>query len=160
MSQKTIDELILGRWVQYDPEDGEYIPMDKWGEDHWSTLAYIETRIVDYDGILDNRHMRTNPRLHRELVGITFGEIQDGSAYPTRLKGSKTQINHDDWSCLEDMVARGLVDAWFYRPDDDSVFGNATSLCFLTEKGQAIAGQLRIHKGYGRNFSEFAPTLE
>lgn len=78
-------------------------PIELWGKDHWSTLAYIETRIVDYSGVLDERHLRGGDSVH-----------QDGrrpARYPTRLSGEEmTRPGHDDFDCIGDMIALGLLD--------------------------------------------------
>ena len=139
-------------WTEYKPE-GEYISIDRWGKDHWSTLAYLETCAVDNRGLIDNRRMRTHPRLHRELVGITFGEIQDGSQYPTRLREGELE-KHDDWSCLEDMVANKLCRA-FFREKYDRPFGGNESRVEFTELGLKVAAELRAYKASGGKFSDF-----
>src|SRR5688572_21590317 len=97
-------------WDKYEFE-GEGVPVKDWGQDHWSTFAYLETRAVDAKGVIDNRRMRCNPRLHRHLANMGMGSIIDGSKYPTRLKVG-TIDKHDDWSCLEDMVAAGFLKAF------------------------------------------------
>jgi hypothetical protein len=136
-----------------------HIPIEKWGKDHWSTFAYIETRAVDHHGYLDNRQMQ--PR---------------NTHYPCRLKGYDPEkpetfvVGHGDWGCLEDMVAEGLV-----APGPEALPQSATgripwsdvttkrpahtNQVRLTEKGIAIAGQLRGHKARGGNFATFEPDL-
>lgn len=117
-------------------------PIEQFGKDHWATFAYIETRIVDHQGVPDNRHMRTHPKLHPGLGHL------DGSAHPTRLKNSKTIEDHDDWSCLEDCEAHNLLEHI------------GTGICpryKLTPKGSRVAGALRAHKAAGKNFIDFNP---
>ena len=88
----------------------EYISMNSWGKDHWSTLAYIEDCCVDKKGVLDNRKMRCNARLHRELANISnIGTLVDGKDSHTRLNDGTEIGNHDDWSCVEDMEHEGLL---------------------------------------------------
>lgn len=141
-------------WIQYKPNDQEnYIPIEQWGADHWSTFAYLETCIVDGSGIIDNRKMRCNPRLHREFANIGRGELHDGSRYPTRLKDDEIE-NHDDWSCLEDMVAAELIEAQWRRVNRE-IIGGGMAKVELTAKGWAVASQLREHKGRGGKFSKF-----
>jgi hypothetical protein len=45
------------------------VPSVLWGRDHWSTLAYIETKLVDSDGyaVQFDAHMRQNRRNFRVL---------------------------------------------------------------------------------------------
>lgn len=145
-------------WTAYKPEGDDYIPVGRWGKDHWSTFAYLETVTVDKQGIVDNRRMRTHPRIHRELVGITFGHIQDGSSYPTMLKDGTSQERHDDWSCLEDMVAAGFIQAEFHTRRHGELFGRDEARVRLTDLGRAMAALLREHKADGGSFNSFNPT--
>lgn len=89
-------------WHEYKAEDDDFIDISEWGQDHWSTFAYLETRAVDAGGVIDNRKMCCNARLHRE-----FANGMDAESCHTRLK-SREAGKRDDWSCLEDMVAAGL----------------------------------------------------
>ena len=77
-----------------------------WGSDHLSTLLYLESRAVDYEGRLDKRHMRCDPRRHP-------GHAHDGTAMgppsPTRLYGGVELPDHDDWDCIDDLEAERLV---------------------------------------------------
>ncbi len=142
--------MILNKWETYETGSAEVrCSMTRWGKDHWSTFAYIETRTVDYKGILNNRHMRANPRLHRE-----FAHIQDGKDYPTIIKGGDVIENHDDWSCLEDMVANDLVRVWV-KQVETRVFNNSLARVELTETGRWVANQLREHKAAGGMYATF-----
>lgn len=138
--------------------DGESpIPMSEWGKDHWSTLAYVETRCVDHDGKLDGDKMRCNWRLHRTLIGrMQLQAGMNGEKYPTRLRQGDV-LGHDDWSCLEDMVSAGLL-TWTETVEFPGVvFGGTTVTVNLTETGTAIAQQLRHHKASGGSFADFMP---
>lgn len=148
----------MAKEFEYKAEGDGYIPIERWGKDHWSTLGYLETRAVDHKGKIINRNMRCHPRLHREFIGISFGpEIQDGSAYPTRLKDGVAE-NHDDWSCVEDMVAAGLIRAYF-RVVSDAAFGGSEARIVFTELGLKYAAELRTHKARGGAFGTFSPAL-
>jgi len=147
-------------WIKYESEGDDYVPIEQWGKDHWSTFAYLETRAVDDGGMIDNRKMRCNARLHREFANIGPGHsIVDGKKYPTLLMGGKELENHDDWSCLEDMVAEDLIEAWHCIKYPNEVFANSIAKIALTELGWFIVGQLRHHKAKGGNFSTFCPEL-
>lgn len=128
------------------------IPMEQWGRDHWSTLAFIESRCVNYGGdmIADRGHerMRCNFEIHPGLRG---GNGQpDGADAPTRLKDGSVVHEHDDWSCAEDMESSGLLE-WK---------GTGTHPVFvLTELGIDVAGQLRAHKARGGGFKNFEPAV-
>lgn len=148
-------EAMSQIWVTYSPQGQGYIPISQWGVDHWQTLAYLETRAVDFKGIIDNRHMRTNPRLHRNLVGsLPLGGIQDGSRYPTRLREGE-QYGHDDWSCLEDMAAIGLLKAYVRIRDAGAAFGGYEARIDLTPLGLEFAAHLRGHKATGGTYHNF-----
>jgi hypothetical protein len=146
-------------WIKYEAEGDDYVPMEQWGHDHWSTLAYLETCAVDDRGIISNAHMRCNSRLHRAFVYITgLGTVIEGAQYPTRLKDNKALENHDDWSCLEDMVKAGLLTAE-YQVRYSRIFGNSVARVHLTPLGIDLAAQLRTHKASGASFTTFVPKL-
>jgi len=140
--------------VKYEPEGDQYIPPERWGRDHFQTLLYLETRAVDEKGIIDNRQMRCNPRLHRQFANIGYSGIIDGSKYPTRLKEGEI-TNHDDWSCLDDLVKAGCVEAYYWDDKPDELFGNFKALVVFTPLGLTMAASLRAHKANGGKLSEF-----
>lgn len=160
------------------------IEIARWGKDHWSTFAYIETCAVEEQGV-DADRMRTHPRLHlrcyqmKREMSLRSG-MGDGSGYPTRLNDGTSVAPHDDWSCVEDMIAEGLLEtaphASYYsvgsqRRGPRIAYGQKCALCNpvsglcdgtykLTPKGFAIAHQLREHKANGGTFGNFKPSLE
>lgn len=143
-------------WEEYEVAGDEYIPIELWGKDHWSTLAYLETCAVDYRGLVDNRRMRCNPRLHRKFAHFDYlGVIVDGSRYPTRTKTGEIQ-RHDDWSCLEDLVAAGLIKAYWRVRYPEQIAGGAQAKIELTALGLKIAADLRAHKARGGSFASFS----
>lgn len=122
------------------------VPPEMWGKDHFSTFGYIECRIVDNDGIPDREHMRVDPELHPGL-GNRACRISDHK-FPTRLRDGVELVDHDDWTCAEDLEAAGLI-KWE---------GTGMHPIFvMTDKGKAVAGRLRAHKGAGGNFGDFDP---
>jgi len=132
----------------YPIKEQEYIPIEQFGKDHWSTFIYIETRAVDHKGKLDNSHMRTDVDRHPMLLGDSqkrFGVCGD-KKYPTCLKGGVDLEDHDDWDCIADLIAAGLIVD--HITDVDLTYR-------LTEKGWQIASQLRQHKANGGWCSNF-----
>ena len=117
------------------------IAVQDWGRDHWSTFAYVETRIVEHKGMVDVRHMRCDPDLHP-----LFAHAGSHSAkHPTRLREG-TRSDHDDWSCLDDAEAAGLL------------CNNGTGMhriYALPEEGHRAAAALRKHKAQGGSFATF-----
>lgn len=125
------------------------IPMEKWGKDHWSMLAYIESRCVDYKGVLDRDHVRCDPDVHPGLTN-RGNAMSPSMRYPTRLRGGVQVTQHDDWSCAEDMEKAGLL-KWE---------GTGIHPVFvLTDLGKRVAAQLRQHKMNGGKFADFNPVL-
>lgn len=184
------------------PADGSRkpVPMALFGKDHWSTFAYVETRAVDHRGLLDHDHMRCSMRRHPIMANAkrrVSGAAVDGSRYPTRIKaaeapgpdgtyGGADLPDHDDYDCLDDLIAAGLleprmpvvnngvfVDAAYGRPVsagtgevirpefvtglDEKVLATR-SVWTLTALGQHVAQQLRAHKAAGGNWHNFAPA--
>lgn len=126
--------------------DAELPPltMAMFGRDHWSTFGYIETRIVDYRGVPDKRHLRCHHGRHP----LQAHQGGCASAYPTRLRDGLTCHNHDDWDCLDDCEREGLL----------VNNGSAANPVFeLTDLGRKIAAQLRAHKAAHGKWSTFEP---
>lgn len=146
------------RWEPYEADGSDFVPVERWGKDHWSTMAYLFTRCMDHAGVIDNRHMRTHPRVHRGLVGITLGKIQDGSAWPTRLRDGEAE-RHDDWSCLEDMVAAGVLTAQARVRYTSQMFGGSEARVRFTDVGKRVAQALLVHKVDGGQYAKFEMGL-
>lgn len=144
-----------------------------WGSDHWTTFAYIETRCIDYGGVLNKEHMRTDVKRHLMLVGASrrrFGDDFGGSKeYPTRLHGGLEIKDHDDWDCLLDMEAAGLLvidrrtvpeQALFAEPGKRGKISGIINRTFnpkvqMTNLGAVLAGALRAHKAGGGSYKDF-----
>jgi hypothetical protein len=118
------------------------ISIAHFGRDHWSTFAYVETRIVDHDGVLERCHLRCIHQRH-PFFAHRGG---DASQYPTRLKGERMQADHDDWDCIDDLEAAGLL---------ENVGTGINPVFRLTVYGEEVAGRLRAHKGRGGQFADF-----
>lgn len=166
------------------------IPMERFGKDHWSTFAYVETRAVDHKGTIEHDHMRCDADRHpllalagRRTAVVGFGPTGT-TKYPTRVRGGEV-ADHDDYDCLDDLVAAGLltvtmppvVDGAFrtahgrvIRDEDGQPVepGFVTGLMeqrhlmahatwALTETGRVVAGALRAHKASGGGFATFEP---
>ncbi len=106
--------------------DREPVPPELWGKDHFSTLVYLETRIVDGDGRLKSAHMRTK---------------SDGTKYPTRLDDGTELVGHDDWDCVRDLEHAGYVTTRTGR------FKVRPGPYALTDAGWNLAGRCRRHLG-------------
>jgi hypothetical protein len=132
--------------------------LTRWGKDHWSLLAYIETLCVDGkdgEGMIDHRRVRCNINTHPLLYQASVVPPEKGKPYeyPTRLKGysedkSKFLREHDDWDCFDDLEKNGLVE----------LIGTLMNpLVKMTKIGLAYSAELREHKASGGSFSNFHP---
>jgi hypothetical protein len=164
------DKKKKGGWYHYSPgevpdefdrgafsAEDLHVPMSHWGKDHWSTLGYVEHVDRTHRGKIDNAKMRCNERLHARFAQSSVpGQSVSGRGYPTRLRDDVEIEPHDDWSCLEDMAAHGIVHLFFVENGTTSYKARA----FLTEKGRVLANQLNTHKGRGKTWETFEPDQE
>lgn len=140
--------------------ESEHVPPTAWGKDHWSTLAYVETVIVDCASFecgadprmrSNRRNFRVmneqNPRPLRAVQNRGWSEVMLPE-HTSRLKLGAETVNHDDWCCLQDMVAAGLFEG-------DVEPGVHLK---LTPVGVAVCAALRRHKQDGGTFSNFDPS--
>lgn len=140
-------------------------PVQKFGKDHWSLLAYVETRCVDGSagiGALDRNRMRCNQERHPLLGGSLSAAPGWKPQYSTRLAGFfefKDRAipavaiaagfmldGHDDWDCLDDLEACGFVE----------ILSTANGAVRLTPAGLKVAAALREHKATGGMFATFS----
>ena len=109
--------------------------IDEVGRDHWSLLLYLETRAVDHRGVPDFRNMRCCKHRH-PLYGHALGALLGWDAKCATLMpdGSQPDPEHDDWDCVEDLIALQLI-----------VWGGtgAQPVFELTDIGWLVAGVLR-----------------
>ena len=116
----------------------------RWGKDHWSTFAYIETRCVDYRGRPNAQHIQTNHDRHPLM-----GNLYDGADYGIRLADCVLPGDeYDEWDCLDDLETYGLI---------DNVGTGLHRQYEMTATGKLIAGQLRAHKADQKNYVTFQP---
>jgi hypothetical protein len=139
------------------------VAIDQFGKDHWSLFAYVESRCVDgVDGfgVLEKVRLRANPLRHPLLAHLGHWDENWG----TRLHGlfavpgyvnpavaiaSGLMLGqHDDWDCLDDLVAADLVET----------ISLANLAVKMTPVGQKMAAELRDHKARGGHFAGFVRT--
>lgn len=142
------------------------VPVELWGKDHLTTLLYVETRVVDYKGVLNGDHLRGLyiPTTH------TGGSTRRPEAHPTRLKDGATVSPHDDVDCLADFVREGLMEAVVEDddvPDDtDPSFPADLDIMIeqyiglsgrftLTDYGWTVAHALRRHRAATGSVRDF-----
>ena len=144
-------------------------PVEKFGKDHWSLMAYVEHCCVNgRDGIgeIDRRRVRCNPNTNHMLAGVYSNDTQwrlnhstrlfgffdfDGRSEPEKAIAAGLQLrDHDDWDCLDDLEAAGYVE----------VLSLVNGFVKMTEKGCNVAAKLRAHKAYGGQFAGFRLEAE
>jgi hypothetical protein len=147
-------------------------PMALWGGDHWSTLAYAETVLVEHQGRFQvgwDPRMRQAPERFSdhwwhmpkplrpkadssEESGPVRGVTMDESA-TTRLNDGSRIPGHDDWSCISDMIAAGI-----FVGEDPAHPGDVEPgrILVLTPYGRDLCAALRAHKASpGGKFATF-----
>lgn len=179
--------------------DGLPLPMDCFGKDHWSTFAYVETRAVDHDGLLGHDQMRCNGLRHPMMLAAKGPAVGNADARdcPTIIKSAQPPVDghygranvpqHDDYDCLSDLIAAGLLEprmpqvgpqGWYVNVHGDMIHsgdGEPIRPGFLTGMGElilcrwiswkltpagvAVASQLRAHKADRLAFHDFVPDL-
>lgn len=139
--------------------------IELWGKDHWSTLAYVESRVINQHlvenpsvGALGFEHMRCNTDTHPLLARSHHGYVPRWDPnWGTRLKGFQDRestpelilLDHDDWDCLDDMADAGLVE----------IISLVNGFVRLTPRGSDICQQLSGHKHRGGTYATFEPIL-
>lgn len=104
------------------------VPMKKWGKDHWSLLAYIDSCCINNNGKLNSLRMRA-----------------DGEKYPTRTKDGELR-GHNDYHCLKDLESEGFV---------QNIGTLANPIVRMSDKGLDAMKQLTKHKQTGGNYDNF-----
>lgn len=138
--------------------ENEHVPMELWGKDHWSTLAYIETRLVDNGGFkveFDPRmwQKRRNFRVLIEsaLSNVVRSGVPMDPNHGSCLVDGAVLKSHDDWDCVMDMAEAGLLTVEEFKPGEPVT---------LTNEGQRVVMALRQHKVNGGSFGTFAMPVE
>lgn len=90
----------------------DVISPERWGRDHYSTLAYLGHVYHTHDGQIDRDKMRCKPS-RRHMAGPTMAMLiavhPADERYPTTLQGGQTLDDHDDYDCAYDLVAGGML---------------------------------------------------
>ena len=122
------------------------IIIEQFGKDHWSLLLYIETRIHNYEGVLDICHMRIkDPSWKPEYGTRLFGYWNEDNTTNSLL-----QLHyHDDYDCLDDLEAENLI---------KNIGTGLRPVCTITKKGAKALSQLLLHKQSGKHCSNFIPN--
>jgi hypothetical protein len=145
---------------EWDLGSAEPVPMARWGKDHWTTFAYVESRWVDHRGMLDHDQMRCDRLRHPVFYvakrrATAAGSDVDGARYPTRLKTESADTDgrwgvvslpgHDDYDCLNDAVRAGLIQVTMpqLRQPAGDVFLDAWGRPVRIPDGDLLIGQAR-----------------
>jgi len=115
----------------------------QFGKDHWSTLAFLETQIVEKQFPIDLKRMRVNDSKRGFKNGNGMG-WQD--RWSTVLKDGSIASGHDDIDVIDDLEKYGYLK------------NNGTHINIypeLTKKGFAVCHAIRKHKANGGSFKTF-----
>lgn len=153
------------------PIASDWVRVGMFGRDHWSTLAYMETVMVDCHGfqVGNDPRMRSNRRNYRVMREQCYAPKRTGvpprecgvvmaPEHGSRLNDGTVVDGHDDWSCVQDMAKAGLLlveegSAWSLADPEDIEPGVVVR---LSARGMEIATALRAHKTSGGSFGNFA----
>lgn len=115
----------------------------QFGKDHWSTLLFLETQIVDKQFPIDLNRLRINSNKRPFRNCSPFGWKDN---YSTILKNGEQEIGHDDIDVVNDLEDFGYLK------------NNGTNINIyprLTDKGHAISSALRKHIANGGSTKSF-----
>lgn len=136
-------------------------PMSEWGKDHWSLLGYLYHCSANYTaqgGVFTIEHSRMRCHPSKALLNANRGIKGWAPENGTRLKGffdtrppdsTRRLDDHDDWDCLDDLEAAGLVE----------VVSLINGFVRITQSGLELGHQLYVHKASGGSFASFEPAL-
>ena len=182
--------------AQWPTSGHDPVPIERFGKDHWATFAYVDTAATDHHGVLDHDRMRCSSRVHPMLLPAKtrirlLGNMADAADHPSIVKGEpdgnghygRAEIaEHDDYSCLDDLVAAGLLSVTMPTTNDDGLYIDrlgqvirfdgepfcagfltgmgeqqlaAHAVWSLTEYGRQVIGALRGAKADGVRFQDF-----
>lgn len=141
------------------PHDEGYVPPERWAKDHWRTLAYIETVIVECGGFevgfdprmrqcrqhfrIMNKECPRPKRNDHPRIGIPMD-----SEHGTLLSDGSRIGGHDDWHCVQDLAASGLIEQ---RPEEIE----PGAILQLSTRGRVVANALRAYKASGGKYEQF-----
>jgi hypothetical protein len=123
----------------------DIIPVEKFGKDHWSLLAYIETCCADNGGVIDLRRVRVNPNTHPLCAVGQHSPRNWLPTYSTILNDSTLLYGHDDIDCLDDLEKAGMI----------YIKSLVNGFVFLSPLGIKISARLRKHKIEGKQYRDF-----
>ncbi len=182
---------------QWPTDTSTPIPADLFSSDHWTTFLYVEERAVNHHGLLNHNQLRCHKLRHPVFYSYKVHAASphaDGARYPTRIKDPSTSpparvevADHDDYDCLTDLAAAGLVTVAMPEVGPDGVYVDAAGRAVetttghtilpgfvtgyaelvlaahaswrLTDLGAVVAGQLRYHRAGGGLTHRFVPDL-
>lgn len=146
----------------------KFINPKQFSKDHWSLLAYIESRVHNYKvapftGELNKDHLRINPNGDYGVLATPIRFTHERTwkeDYGTRLWGywgkgekidySKRLPQHDDVNCLIDFEESKFIE----------IISLVNFYIKFTKKGQRIASELREWKNAGNAFYNFKPSAK
>lgn len=139
------------------------IPIARFGKDHWALLGYVRSCCVERRGVLEPIRMRCHRARHPEQSRQAREHVVVGDPrlpqLGTHLRGAFSVPaanrvdagfllpDHDDWDCLADFAAAGLLHPFATTPRGATVR--------LTVLGVAISNRLHAHYESGGQAAGF-----
>ncbi|MCA3266954.1 MAG: hypothetical protein ING19_12900 [Azospirillum sp.] len=147
----------------------DYVPPEAWGKDHFSTLAYAETVMVEFGffEVGNDCRMRQNRRHTRVLAGSKPKRaagpkinVAMDPKYGSILKDGTYIPSHDDWNCIQDLAAGGILKAKGKKADQGPEIVEPKTKLILTDLGARLVNDIRRHKRENGSFGHYAIDTE
>ncbi|MER6605976.1 hypothetical protein ABT282_08670 [Streptomyces sp. NPDC000927] len=133
------------------------VPMNQWSKSHWSTLAYVEDRTVNDQGLICWDHLTVSHANWPFLFAARARTNQDttydaGKQYPLVLRshpgGTPNVVpGHCEVDALMDMVDAGLIKIQMPKTNADGSY-------FLKPNGQPLTGDEWASPKFATGFDE------
>jgi predicted transcriptional regulator len=128
------------------------VPKEKFGRDHWSTFAYLGSVETNREGVPDRDKMRTHRKNRLRMSQVQALMTVAGVGWTgTRLADGTELEEHDDWDCLDDLEAAGLL---------KNIGTGFHPVVELTDEGWRLykaVSKFRRAGVPGRSFADFQP---
>lgn len=117
--------------------------LHQFSKDHWSTLLFLETQILEKNFPIDRRRLRINETKRIFNNGNPFGWKDE---YSTKLKDGTVILSHDDIDVIDDLEDSGCIK------------NNGTHINIyptLTDRGWNLCLALKKHKANNGSYKDF-----
>lgn len=128
--------------IQWQPSYPSRTPPSVWGRSHWMMLMHVEVRCVDHRGALSPEWLNINPDTHHPQYSEKRAVAGGAAGYsPTVIKAAthpaedgayalRALPGHDEYDCLDDLAAAGLVVGYWPTGQADGTWVGAYGVVY------------------------------